>query len=67
MEEYGVGEKPNYLEQRYGLKGKKVLMTLARLQKNEGQKGVDEMLEILPQLLAEEKNLSLPDCRGWRR
>ena len=57
MEEYGVGEKPHYLEQRYGLEGKKVLMTLARLQKNEGQKGVDEMVEILPQLLAEEENL----------
>ena len=58
LEEYGIGEKPHYLEQRYGLKGKKVLMTLARLQQNEQQKGLDEMLEILPELLAEEKNLS---------
>ena len=57
MEQYGIGEKPHYLEQRYGLAGKKVLMTLARLQRNEGQKGVDEMLEILPQLLADEGNL----------
>ena len=57
MEEYGVGEKPHYLEQRYGLEGKKVLMTLARLQKNEGQKGVDEMLEILPQLWPTRKTL----------
>jgi phosphatidyl-myo-inositol dimannoside synthase len=58
LEQYGTGEKPHYLEQRYGLKGKKVLMTLARLQQNEQQKGLDEMLEILPELLVEDKNLS---------
>src|SRR5262249_26085257 len=58
LEEYGAGEKPRYLEQRYGLKGKKVLMTLARLQQNERQKGLDEMLEILPELLAEDKSLT---------
>jgi phosphatidyl-myo-inositol dimannoside synthase len=58
LEEYGAGEKPRYLEQRYRLEGKKVLMTLARLQQSEQQKGLDEMLEILPELLAVEKNLS---------
>jgi glycosyltransferase involved in cell wall biosynthesis len=58
MEEYGIGDKPNYLEERYGLGGRKVLMTLARLQQNEQQKGLDEMLEVFPELLAEEKNLS---------
>jgi phosphatidylinositol alpha-1,6-mannosyltransferase len=58
LEQYGAGEKPYYLKQRYGLEGKKVLMTLARLQQNEQQKGVDEMLELLPELLAEEKNVS---------
>ena len=58
MEEYGIGEKPNYLEERYGLGGQKVLMTLARLQQNERQKGLDEMLEVFPELLAEERNLS---------
>src|SRR5262249_5186844 len=58
LEEYGIGEKPHYLEQRYGLWGKKVLMTLGRLLQSEQQKGVDEILEILPALLAEEKNLS---------
>jgi glycosyltransferase involved in cell wall biosynthesis len=58
LEEYGAGEKPHYLERRYRLEGKKVLMTLARLQQNEQQKGLDEMLEIFPELLAEEKNLS---------
>jgi len=58
MEKYGIGDKPNYLEERYGLGGRKVLMTLARLQQNEQQKGLDEMLEVFPELLAEEKNLS---------
>jgi len=58
LEKYGIGEKPHYLEQRYGLGGKKVLMTLGRLQQSEQQKGIDEMLEILPAVLPEEKNLS---------
>jgi len=58
LEEYGIGDKPHYLEQRYGLEGKKVLMTLARLQQSEQQKGLDEMLEVLPGLLATEENLS---------
>jgi phosphatidylinositol alpha-1,6-mannosyltransferase len=58
LEEYGAGEKPHYLERRYGLEGRKVLMTLARLQQDEQQKGLDEMLEILPELLAEEGNLA---------
>jgi glycosyltransferase involved in cell wall biosynthesis len=58
LEEYGIGKKPLYLERRYRLGGKKVLMTLARLQQSERQKGVDEMLEILPALLSDDKNLS---------
>jgi phosphatidyl-myo-inositol dimannoside synthase len=57
MEQYGIGGKPNYLEERYGLGGRRVLMTLARLQQNEQQKGLDEMLEVFPELLAEDKNL----------
>ncbi len=57
MEEYGIGAKPHYLEQRYGLGGKKVLMTLGRLQHRTRQKGVEEMLEILPELVAEEENI----------
>jgi len=58
MEQYGIGEKPKYLEERYGLARQTVLMTLARLQQNEQQKGLDEMLEVLPELLAEVKNLT---------
>jgi glycosyltransferase involved in cell wall biosynthesis len=58
LEEYGIGIKPLYLEQRYGLGGKKILMTLARLQQDERQKGIDEMLEILPELISDNRNLS---------
>jgi glycosyltransferase involved in cell wall biosynthesis len=58
FKEYGIGERPHYLEQRYGLEGKKVLMTLGRLEGSGRRKGVDEILELLPNLLAEEDNLS---------
>jgi glycosyltransferase involved in cell wall biosynthesis len=58
LEEYGIGKKPYYLEQRYRIGGKKVLMTLARLQQNERQKGIDEVIETLPALLCDDKNLS---------
>jgi phosphatidyl-myo-inositol dimannoside synthase len=58
LEEYGVGEKPEYLVRRYGFEDKKVLMTLGRLLQSEQQKGIDEILEILPALLAEGNNLN---------
>ena len=58
LEEYGIGKKPHYLEQRYGVGGRKILMTLARLQQNERRKGVDEILEILPELISDDENLS---------
>jgi glycosyltransferase involved in cell wall biosynthesis len=58
LEEYGAGAKPHYLEQRYGLGGKKVLMTLGRLLQSEQQKGIDELLEILPELLTERRDLT---------
>jgi phosphatidyl-myo-inositol dimannoside synthase len=43
---------------RYGLNGRKVLMTLARLAERERYKGVDEVLEAMPRLTAERPNLS---------
>ncbi len=41
------------LLERWGLKGKRVLLTLARLEARERYKGIDEILEILPSLLTE--------------
>ena len=48
--DYGVGAKPHYLLERYGLNGKTVLMTLGRLAPEEQYKGFDEILELLPLL-----------------
>jgi glycosyltransferase involved in cell wall biosynthesis len=41
------------LVDRWGLTGKRVLLTLARLEARERYKGIDEILDILPSLLAE--------------
>ncbi len=48
---YGTGPKNPALEQRYGLTGKRVLMTLGRLSADERYKGFDEVLDLLPELL----------------
>jgi len=43
---------------RYGLHGRKIIMTLARLPSFERYKGVDEVLEIMPSLIGAEPTLS---------
>lgn len=43
--------RPEYLLERYQLRGRRVLMTLARLVALERYKGVDEVLELMPTLL----------------
>ena len=50
---YGLGAKPDYLLQRYGLTGKTVLLTLGRLDARERQKGIDEVIEIMPSLVSD--------------
>jgi glycosyltransferase involved in cell wall biosynthesis len=52
LERYGAGPKPEYLLDRYKLHGATVLLTLARLPSRERYKGVDEMLRLLPALVA---------------
>jgi phosphatidyl-myo-inositol dimannoside synthase len=47
---YGVGPKSALLLERYGLKGKTVLLTLGRLAAEEQYKGFDEIMELLPAL-----------------
>jgi glycosyltransferase involved in cell wall biosynthesis len=54
---YRSGEKPMGLLDRYGLHGKRVLLTLARLSAAERYKGVDEILEELPALRREDPTL----------
>lgn len=51
QERYGLGPKKEELLNRYGLRGKKVLMTFGRLVSQERYKGFDEVLELLPTLL----------------
>lgn len=48
---------PN-LRARYGLEGRRVLMTLARLVGRERHKGIDEVLEALPRLMEEYPDLA---------
>lgn len=55
---FGIGEKRPDLIERYGLHGRKVMMTLARLAGYERYKGIDETLEVLPSLLEVYPNLS---------
>lgn len=57
LEEYGPGPKSPALLKRYGLEGKTVLMTLGRLNSNERYKGIDEVLELLPEMAMENPDL----------
>ena len=51
LSRYGAGPRNPILEQRYGLAGRRVLMTLGRLSADERYKGFDEVLESMPALL----------------
>lgn len=55
---FGPGPKRSDLLDRYGLRGKTVLMTLSRLSAQERYKGIDEVLEVLPALAQEIPNLT---------
>lgn len=56
-ESYGMAPKRPDMLQRYGLQGKKVILTLARLDPRERYKGVDEIIEALPALLIQQPEL----------
>jgi glycosyltransferase involved in cell wall biosynthesis len=51
LERFGIGPKNPELLARYGIEGKCVLMTLARLSAVQRHKGVDEIIAVLPRLL----------------
>lgn len=45
--------KPAYLQKRYGIDEKtKVILTVTRINKNEGYKGYDKVLEALPEIIS---------------
>jgi glycosyltransferase involved in cell wall biosynthesis len=52
LERFGMGEKPPDLVLRYGLQGKRVIMTLGRMSANERAKGFDQVIELMPRLRA---------------
>ncbi len=54
---FNLGEKPSALLDRYGLRGKTVLMTLGRLVSKERCKGFDEILELLPDMIKADPNI----------
>lgn len=56
-ERYGMAPKRPDVLQRYGLQGKKVILTLARLDPRERYKGIDEIIEALPALLMQQPDL----------
>lgn len=58
---YGPGPKPSYLVTRYGLAGRRVILTLGRLAQNE-KKGFDVMLDVLPALRAKVPNVAWVVC-----
>jgi phosphatidyl-myo-inositol dimannoside synthase len=57
LEHYAPGAKDPALAARYGVAGKRVLMTLGRLVAEERYKGFDEVIETLPDLLKDAPDL----------
>lgn len=57
LERYGMAPRRPDLVERYGLAGCKVLLTLGRLSVFERYKGIDEVLEAMPTLLARQPDL----------
>ena len=55
---YGPGPKSDLLLDRYGLRDRRVLMTIGRMEAHEGYKGFDEILEVLPGLAKEVPDIS---------
>ena len=50
LEDYGIREKRPDLTERYGLDGKRVLLTVGRLDSAERSKGFDEVMAVLREL-----------------
>jgi phosphatidyl-myo-inositol dimannoside synthase len=59
---YGPGEKNPALLDRLGLRDRTVLMTLARLNSAERYKGIDEVLEALPEIEKKIPNIAYLIC-----
>jgi glycosyltransferase involved in cell wall biosynthesis len=53
LDRYAPGPKAFDLQERFGLHDKKVVLTLCRLSTSERYKGIDELIEVMPNLIAE--------------
>ena len=53
LDRYAPGPKAIDLLDRFGLHDKKVILTLCRLSSSERYKGIDELIEVMPTLIAE--------------
>lgn len=58
LQDYAPGEKSEAMAQRYGLQGRKVLLTFGRLVSQQRAKGFDEVLNVLPTLIAQDPNIA---------
>lgn len=58
LERFGVAPRNPVLEQRYGLAGRKVIMTFGRLDPAEQYKGFDQIIELLPRLFGQRRDLA---------
>lgn len=58
LNRYGLAPRRADLVARYQLAGRKVIMTLARLAGYERYKGIDEILEVMPSLLADDPSFT---------
>jgi phosphatidylinositol alpha-1,6-mannosyltransferase len=57
LSKFSPGPKPVRLLERYGLSGRRVIMTLARLSASERYKGIDEVLDVMPMLVEDMADL----------
>jgi phosphatidyl-myo-inositol dimannoside synthase len=53
LSRYSPAPRSSHLQKKYGLTEKKVILTLGRLASSERYKGHDEILEVLPELIAD--------------
>lgn len=62
LDQFGAGLKNSALEARYGLVGKRVLMTFGRMDPSEQAKGFDRVIALLPRLREKIPNISYLAC-----
>jgi len=62
LDSFQPGPRPQTLVKRYGLEGRKILMTLGRLESAERYKGFDEIIELLPRLAGEFPGIAYLVC-----